>query len=657
MTHHAAKGFDATFPYNATENTVDKYRISVDEPILGVGSEFARYYRGSSLDGQQLCQVIVFEESFPLNRQMVAAIHKDNAGFRKVLAYGITKLAPIGRWHACVVLDEHCWQSLAEMLDSGQVLSAHFITVHLIPFLLKMLQWAEQKRMFYGNLTPENILIDGEELALREPFVDIPYRRHATEELPMENASCSPYTRFNANMASEIFCAGLVTFQALTGLLNITDIDAYRKARAKLGTYGALHVSLTAPEEARAFLKGALQDNIDERWTLVQIEEWLEGKGVFNRQTYEDFTQVGFNGEVYTTFHGLADAMSQDWGTAVAFVKEARFAKWVKRNADKNHRLALLDGYLTSELHQLDNDDRLARVLSILDPYGPLRHGAFCAHPSSACYIIFDGALKGKHDQIDAMMRLVARGIFREHVRHGTPTARHDASVLDRLARLYNPKLQGFGIERLLYATHLSLPCLSPLLHEYRAFEIQDVMLGLDDIALKYPDKFFIDRHIASFLLQTLELKQEARVRGLYNLPGVKENVILSDIAILALVCEKHSVKMPHLTQLVCKELTQILQLNLLNIKKRNEIIEKINTTAQSGLLAQVIDVVGNANVYNADKVGYRRALKEIEDLERQISLLLNEGYSARMGIMVGQKATVMLSYALFTIAFAVLVM
>src|SRR5690606_28842427 len=135
------------------------------------------------------------------------------------------------------------------------------------------------------------------------------------------------------------------------------------------------------------FFRGVLADNPNERWGLDQLQQWLSGKR-FNMIAPSAPKEAGraleFRGEQYFNRRLLAQVFQKNWREAAKELRHLKLDRWAEMSlhrpemAERIERALRIAGDASTERHI---NDMMTRVISILDPTGPIRTVSLAVRP------------------------------------------------------------------------------------------------------------------------------------------------------------------------------------------------------------------------------------------------------------------------------------
>jgi hypothetical protein len=329
---------------------------------------------------------------------------------------------------------------------------------------------------------------------------------------PIERAMAQPAGRGEGTQADDVFALG-VTLLALTGCC---DPGAGRSeagliaARLEKGSYYALIEGVRLSLAVAEPLRGMLADDPQARWSLRDVEAWLDGRRPAlrgGRQRPVPETPFALGDDLCTGARQLARALFRHPGAGVRAIRSGALELWV-RNDLHDPALAKRIAETKSagrgfvDLRQISDEALLARVGLLLDAAGPIRYGAFSFAPDGFGPVLArEYATGGDMRAISQMLtlrldRCTSAARSTDAAREVAPD--HGFATLETFLRSSQP---GYGIERCLYQANPGLACMSPALRGRCVCGLDDLLPALEEAAAAgAAGAGPVDRHVAAFI-------------------------------------------------------------------------------------------------------------------------------------------------------------
>ncbi len=466
---------------------------------------------------------------------------------------------------------------------------------------------------------------------------------------PIERAMASVLGRGEGTAADDIYALGVTLYCLLRGGDPFKGKSPSEINRARLleGTWNALGADAGIPTGYVSLLRGLLVDDPEVRWTLREIQLWVEGTAPRPRSGQRSVrapsNPIEYLGDKVPNSRTLAFLLAERPGQGTRRIREKDFVKWVcngLRDAPKEAKLeeAIASASTPGKDRAASDLFLLARVSQLLDPDGPLRLGGQAFFIDGIGPILASAFKADKSGELQTIKTGFGGGLLLDAAAHGT-----DADV--RRTKLEAIRYQenvmqgtlGYGLERCLYDACPSLPCQSPVLEHCHTTSIIDLAADLENEAamgrLVFP---IIDEHIAAFVAsQTGGL--DAPLHNLRAAGSVSTALVLATLDLLEAVQRLFWTRpLPALTGLMCRELERLI--DLIHSKKRQALMaDKLDSVRDSSNLTEVVRTMDLPAVLKRDEDEYQLTIVEYANNEIEIrKLKRNEALRSRMAQATG---------------------
>lgn len=646
----------------------DTYRIQLNQSLGDLSNEYCRYYTAIHSETNQEYFAIVFERNFAPDLSLIKAIMDEKEiNIVKPLAVSVTKLSTNKVKHLVVIVEKYDYKkNLAGLVETLEENDTAYITSKLLPFFCSVIKFSDTNYLSYGNINPSNIIIVGEKLLLREPFIAYPHSLQQTPFLATEIFEAEPQGRLTNNSAADIFAIGITfIYVYFKGLTLQSDLDKFKRERADLGSFVATVGKKRISDEIKNHIKGCINDNITERWKVRNLVDWLNGKlSSLKSSSIQDhsgvFAAVSFNGNNCESYRALASALFNNWDLGLNFLSEDRILKWIQRGVGKSKIIDYLDELASREIPVanyskgfLDKDEKLSKAITILDTQGPIRLNQFSSHISSLKNVFHYAFMRQKKAHMDSVIKIALKKNWEDISRYESRLEQdvEQIEALNDISSFFIAISNGCGIERVLYHLHPDTPCLSPLVYNEYITELSDLLVTLDKIAASNPEKLIFDKHILSFIANKIDLKREDYVLILKDIPANIDSLSLYGLALIVMATRyEQGYNLMNLASVLGKRLCEFINRTINNVKIRKNLEEKIKTAVEKGDHSEMLKVIGNPRIFINDQSGYYKASRDINLINKKIAALTNISDVKHYGIIFGQRITVLISYLLFAL-------
>lgn len=449
---------------------------------------------------------------------------------------------------------------------------------------------------------------------------------------PIETMLAMPGGRGTGYGSDDLYALGVAIAVLLAGGDPTEGMDEAAVLQSKIsrGSYATLIGRTRLSLPMMEVLRGLLSDIRAERWSLADLEMWLNGRRLSPKQPAlpaRGQRAYAIGEENFWSVRSVAAALATRWDEGLEAVQRNDLPVWVRRaHGDEAlaERLVAATGVGASSGGGGGLRDRiLSRVLMALDPRLPLRLRGFAANVDAL------GQALAVHWQADA-----ARQAFAELAQAKLPLAWLDAQPLSRsdhavlrksfemMHHFVTRTEAGYGIERCLYEFNDHWPCQSPLLEGRYVAEAVDLLPALDALAADgIPDREPIDRHVAAFACARLKVMPDRVVRAMAN----TQDEAVRRLAIAYFLAEIQRATGQGALHGLAAWVAQLLAPAVESFHSREQrkaLAEKIEKAAAGGDLIALAQAADDADARARDETNFARAREEYAAVGREIAQL-----------------------------------
>ncbi|MEY3197467.1 MAG: hypothetical protein RLZZ59_838, partial [Pseudomonadota bacterium] len=522
---------------------------------------------------------------------------------------------------------------------------------------------------------PDNLIFSNDgKLFLRE-FIDSPQNFY--QKIPYlapELSDLLPNARISRNLSGDIYAVGMTTYYALNSLnplFHSTDNSKLMNAsRIENGTYHMANVKNKISTQFRTFLASTLQDNVSTRWTANIISQWFLSKDRGSKfKAHADSPNssghtILFEGRNYSNPFAIASAMYVLYEKGIRFCYNESFAKWIQKVKGKADHIddlfkTRISTGIFSNIIDSEKEEMFMKVLHALDglPYVRLRD--FCITIESIPDLLFSSIYNGNSALFDNISKLLRRNYWKMVMTNDLlrEYPQEYIDILTKLTSTFVANSSESSGKQAMYSLDPYIPCMSPSVINDYALTISDLLLALDKVAAHTPNKLSIDDHIVSFITSRLGTEVISNSKINLSASQFEGSIVVRGIGLLAIAQEyTHDIKIPHLATLVAQKLIEWANDNLHSTKLRKVITSEIAELAGNGDLASMLYVISNPKLFHNDNRGYKAAYRQTTEITNDIKLLSDSKRVTQLGIILGQRLTVLFAYLLCMIVALILI-
>jgi len=514
-------------------------------------------------------------------------------------------------------------------------LTADEILRGVLPPLVRTLHAFSDARITHRGIRPTNLFFHGakREVMLGDAVSAPPGYAQPDSFESIEGAMAMPHCRGAGTPADDLYALGVTLVYLLLGRDQTAGLDPRELLRAKIerGSFMTIIGQSRLPPELIEILRGLLADDVMERWTIEDVETWMEGRRLKPRQQNPSgiiaTRPFDFGGRGSYTARAVAHTFAADPAAAARAIRSTDFEIWLQRSlADEKRSVAVAavradSGELRTNAGQ---DLRLtARTCIALDPLAPIRYGDFAIAIDSfgnALLAAFNG--RGSLQTIGEVLtaRLPQFWMAAQSNLRPELLAMNVAKPFDAMRRLAEDSRLGFGLERVLYELNPMLHCLSPLVQSDHVVDAADLLDALERAAERGAiGDTLLDRHLAAFVAaRTRQLARDA----LDFLSGSPRQRALGTLAILAHLQGAHGpATLPALGKFIAAQAATLVDM-FHSRERRTRLLAEVNKLAGRGSLSDLFWLLNGSTERSRDIEGFAAARNEYASIERALAVL-----------------------------------
>ncbi len=400
-------------------------------------------------------------------------------------------------------------------------------------------------------------------------------------------------------------------------------------------------------------LQGLLADIPRDRWGGKEIRQWIKrqehahAETRVHRQTTATFS---FDEKEYGNRKHLAHALFQRWHVARRTLRTLDLARWLTvaiKRSDIADRVEQMNPSGRSEI--VLPDDKLMRLITMLDPEGPLRYQGLSCHVSGLAGFLVHSYVQGSREAIQSLAETFNHGLVDHWIRQQPDPEAYTLMEMGwspiKVRQFIRRPALGFSIERCLYECYRMLPCQSPFVGAHHVTTLPDLLTSLDAYQGNKDETDPVDRHVAAFIASRIDLTEDIRVKTLKNFPQLGKQLQVSILGLLTVAqVESRIPQLKGLTDWMHRRLSSLIDL-LHNRALRREMKQKMQQAAKEGTLTALFRVVADPAYARRDFYGFHEARKHYRQLGAEIARLQKQSNIERMAYQIGLRIAVTFSY------------
>jgi Protein kinase domain len=638
-----------------------KITIDTDRPLPHLNTSCATAYEAADSNNQ--------------NRQLYALILKPNINYRlnamdalygvlhpnllNVVAHGTVFFTGLNRAAHTVVIEKPAGVRLSEIIQKQRIGQEHIIRESILLPLCKGLLALREKRVSHGCINTQNIFIS-ETLQLAE-CVSTPsgFDQNYLYE-PLERMMADSAGKGQATEQTDVFAVGVLAYELLYGLDQLKRLPKEHLIPKMLeaGIYNTFTSNIEFPDSMQDFFRGILCDDPKDRWGLDQLQQWLNGKrfNMIGSSSGQDSVRpIEFDGENFYSQRALAHRFHQKWREAVRDIRALRLDKWAQMSLHKPdvaeyivHAIRVAGSETAASERR--NNEMVTRIVTILDPIGPIRTRMMSLYPDNIGYVLSACIEQSLPNETEHVLDFIQSDLsaYWADITDNIKNAEY-GQLLARIQRtktqLNTPNL-GFGLDRAIYELNPNLPCQSPLVLDYHVTSISELLKTLDGLSKKLaPETSLVDKHIAAFISSKTDIGSNIKLYELMSLPQLANNQELIMLKILTIAQSKQE-KLPlvGLCTWAAMRIEHMLDA-IHNRTLRRKLKLKLKSAASSGQLLKILDIILDSQIGVVEHHGYSHAIELYKISKHRIEILESPEVTEKMSIDLGGRMASLIAY------------
>lgn len=599
-----AKMFDCSNPLD------ERYKVDFSDRLPDLDSPGARAFAATdSEQGDEAVYALVQERAVPLRLNVLEELLKEPVDFLTCpLATGLARIeSPTGEVERLVTITKRPpGPSLAQKWDKSRGSIDQFIKGPFLGSIALALDGLAQKEARHRAIRPNNIFFGGKDhggVVLGECFSAPAGSGQPDIFEPLERSLLPPDARGEGDEAADMYALGVTV---LTLFLDEMPGEGRGRtemfhARVSHGSFWALTASKELPGTLSTLLRGLLNDDPTERWTLRDLIQWVDGHAPQRTSGLANWTlsrPVKFAGNTYSDRRILAEALAANAEAGAAYLRDQDFVAWVQQvvasetMTDRIERLIGI-GSDTDIVGDPAADGALvAKFCMFLDPLGPVRYCGLSLSIDGIGQTLAVAHKNRRQEDIDAITDLLSSGLMAalaEIAEGHNPLSHLWGDQIRAISSFARKKGPGVGIERVLYELNPALPCQSTRFSGGWAGSIGGALKALDRGLESLPQGSpMLDPHFMAFCASKDKSLVHTFVTLTHpNVDGGQAAVMLMEL-FGSLQGSQRTGPLKNLSARLAEQAKPVLQM-LRNRKSREELAAKLSGMSAAGDLSSIV--------------------------------------------------------------------
>lgn len=519
---------------------------------------------------------------------------------------------------------------LRNLTDRASPLSVDICVTRFLRPMVKMISIYNNLSLTHRAISPMNLFVD---YSGRHPdFIMgqcVSDPAGTVQPLLIENITCGladSKGRGSETIANDIYALAAMTVILLHGRIPMSDKsdDHIIRKKLRVGSYAAIVEGCPLPPPMVEPIRGMLNDDPNERWSLKDIESWAQGRQV-NPKQYFIFVKgkVPFHMErnVCHSRHDLAYELGINWEEGLEYTGKIELSNWVKRSLNDEEGGKTLQNLQTQSggIHASpsgNNHSNLARIISVLDPLGPLRMEGLSFTPTGLGLMTLHHLNDRKNTNIlkNTIYQELLKFWYRYHIYHHA-TYTSVIHEINLALHAISQERSEYGVERILYNLNEDLPCLSKFFNNYHVFGLEYFMDVIEkELAAKSGNfNFHIDRHMIAYIAvhhRHVAPNLLRQATDIYDRP----RYVMAQVNVLSILQKEYGKKpYPAICHAICTMLDIVVK-QFKNLKLQERTYKRLANQCDFGDIAALLSIIDDTKIRRQDGHAYKQARNEYHD-------------------------------------------
>lgn len=616
------------------------FDINPGKPLPEFNKDGVQAFEATARLGQQGRFVAtITEPEFPLRIKALRALRGTNIPMlMKLEDWSISPWPPAGGERLICIFKRPDGDRLCDSTYEMLPVPDKLIMENFFKPAITCLTTLGQLGISHGSIRPDNIWHDGKGGFVFGECCSLPGGITQPElfEHP-DRGRASPEARGEPSISEDIYSLAMSAVFLMAGRHPLQSVrpEATLAKRFIVGSFMTITEQRKMPQQLVELVRGMLQDDPRDRWSIMDIEGWFQGKPPKNKVHIPRTASwpLEFDGINHLNIKSMAAALGSYHNArqALDFVKSRKFKNWVNRGVDDERLWGELESILMDS--RAEDPDKMPEVLTMicmaLHAYAPLFINGQGYMPSGlGTALALNMEVKGRRESI----RDLIKGSLPIKWLSNQPESDHYVSahhLLGKSQALAARQGWGFGLERVVYEMQPAVRCQSPLLRDHMIFRADGLLPVLEELAQKMKGEMTmpLDRHIVSFILSRRKDISLGFIDGIDDEDRFKKS--LAGLRFLVQVEEKAPAgPLPGLSEMFAKLLEPGLE-NILRPRRKKELQERLQTAINEGTLKDLEKVFEQHDLFDRDQREYQDAIfryqltgTQIQNHERESELI-----------------------------------
>ncbi len=585
-----------------------------------------------------------------------------NSGLPKLVSSGKVFWPPAGEERYCFIYENILGKPLIAETDKNAALhwKPDLVLSNIVEPMISVLTELYNKDIVHGEIWPANMYYSGNKNGGKIRLGEC-LSTHASALLPalyepIDRALASNGMRGIGKFEDDLYSFGVslaVILRSSDPMKGLSDEQIIER-KIENGSYLSIIGKDRFSGALLELLRGLLYDDREQRWTLEDVQAWVDGRRLSPKQSpkrVKASRPVIFNEKKYTRPELLAKDMHTHPDETNRIIESGDLDQWIDR-AIEDKAIKLRMDKTTKAIEANDRSagysERLAVIISTaLYTECPIRYKGLSFLPAG-----FGRALSSAYirkEEMQPYVDIMKSQFILQSIRNkeGEDTSSLVAKFDSSRAFMSQTKL-GFGLERCIYFMDSNCYCLSEIVQKYYVTTSEDLLNAFERICgSDSKPQILFDRHIVAFL--SIRDKKNIDPYMADLLAMEPHTRVLGQLKVLATIQQREKLSdFQNIAKWFSKNLNPVYE-RIHDREKRAVLQKKVEKICDSGDLAKLAYLFDGNELYAFDYSGFqqaRDAFEKLEDEQEKIEKRLKnrKNYGQRTGRQIASVIAVVLA-------------
>ncbi len=644
-------------------------RIRFNEPLPHLDKGHVKAFRatGSGKGNTNLFALICDKTFTPRISEKNKYIKILNPNLPKLIKSGKVLWPPAKEERYCFVYEDTLGHPILKRDDNSAALGwkPELVMEKVAYPMISLLFDMRNKDLVHGDIWLGNMfdggIKDGMKVKLGE-CLSMPASSHlpALYE-PVERALASPAGRGAGSYEDELYSFGVslaIMLRTTDPVAGLSDEDIVERKIEK-GSYSTLIGKDRLKGATLELLRGLLYDDPLQRWTLDDVQAWMDGRRLSPKQSpkrVKATRPIVLNEKKYIRPELLAKDLHVNPDEVERLVENGDLDLWIDRAVEDKTIKARVE-QAVQEIEGYEKGAGYSARLSVLlatalCPEYPMQYKNLSFIPEGFGKFL-SHAYATKQDMqpfVDVLRYPFVMNVIR--VRKSGDTM-GTLSKFDSCRTFIKQSTLGSGIERCIYFLDPDCPCLSPILQQYYVQTPEEMMDAFEGIcASNNPDVLF-DRHVVSFLSIKDRKNIDPYMVDLGS--GEHHRRALAQLRILATIQKRSRLgDFPAIANWISQKF-EVVYIRFHDAKRRDALKKHIDKLTRGGDLTKMAMLFNDPKIYENDTGYFYQAMSEHKRLRSEKELIKKnlkerKNYGRKTGSQISSIISMILSVVIIFI-------